>query len=155
MNAIATSPLNKLMSSTNAPSLSPSNLFDRFNYSVVAILFYNYVYTILASAGHTLEITVILLEMFIAWIILDYAFRKLFPHLWTVTENALWYTILIGMLDFVSWILALVLIQSVLSNAMNAWSEGNLNYAESATAGYAILFISIPLYYNLKSVMEN
>lgn len=144
----STKPKAALSSTANALSL-----FDRFNY-IFASIFANFVYLIIIEFGHTIELTLLLLELFATWVILDTHIRTFLTELWTVKENAMWYEMLLGILEFISLILVLILFQLFLFIITTSWKLGDLDWLEGSTAIFSIILVSLSMYQIIKLLYD-
>lgn len=126
-----------------SPYINVASLFDYFNYSVVAAFFSSFFFSIIVGFGHQLEITIILIELFVAFVMMDPLLRNLMVRIWTVNENQRWHETLIGMMNFLTWLLRFLLFQFILSALNDAWLQGDLNYSESTVAVFSLTLLSV------------
>ena len=131
-----------------------ANLFDRFNYSVFISFFSVFIFSLISEMEHRTEIAIIVLEVFIAWIVLDTGIRMIFEKMWVLKENAMWYDVLLGSLDFISLLLIFLFFQIMLSMLSDSWKQGNLNGMESTTAIFSIMIVSLSVYHSVKVIFD-
>ena len=131
-----------------------SSLFERWNYMIIASIFSGSIATILLSIGHSMEIFLLVLEVFILWVLIDLIARKILPHIQSIKENHLFYELILGVLDFVSQVLVYLLFILLFSMVTIEIDNGELNISESFVVIFTIGIISISLYHSAKLVFN-
>lgn len=138
----------------NKSFVSIASIFDRFTYTVIVSFFVGFIITQLSLLDHLLEITVLMAEVFVLWVIVDHYLRVCMEASQVLHDDKEWHMSLLNLMDSITLLLIFLVFQLALSVLTVVWEHGNLNTLESIVCIIVIMIFTVSLYQNIKIIFD-
>lgn len=115
--------------------------------SVITYFFSNYIVAALLKLQFQLEITVIVIEVVILWLVVYTVLKRyILNNIWSLRKNPAWHQTIKKTAHFLASLGIFIIFQLILSNLDIIWKRGGINTIESAAIIYFLIVLSISLY---------
>ncbi len=143
-------------SNNEVDDINPTNILRIWNRIVGVVIgfFSTYIFNEIKKLNNQLEVAILTISLFIAWMLLDGYMRPRIFQIWVFRQNKSWSLVILEIMDLV-WTLGIFLIvQFLLDLLSDSVDEGDLNGGEKFIGISTIIIIVFSFFQSLK-VLHN